>query len=63
MAHGHDEISIRMLKMCSSSVCRPLQIIYYLVFCSSCQFIEIGQATPIPAWYRDEDFLVSNDYT
>ena len=27
-AHGHDEISIRMLKICGSSVCRPLQIIY-----------------------------------
>ena len=27
-AHGHDEISIRMLKICDSSVCRPLQIIY-----------------------------------
>ena len=27
-AHGHDEISIRMLKICGISVCRPLQIIY-----------------------------------
>ena len=27
-AHGHDEISIRMLKICRSSVSRPLQIIY-----------------------------------
>ena len=27
-AHDHDEISIRMLKICGSSVCRPLQIIY-----------------------------------
>ena len=26
--HGYDEISIRMLKLCSSSVCRPLQIVY-----------------------------------
>ena len=26
--HGHDEISIRMLKICGFSVCRPLQIIY-----------------------------------
>ena len=26
--HGHDEISIRMLKICGSFVCRPLQIIY-----------------------------------
>ena len=27
-SHGYDEISIRMFKKCSSSVCRPLQIIY-----------------------------------
>ena len=27
-AHGHDEISIRTLKICGSSVCRLLQIIY-----------------------------------
>ena len=26
-AHGHDEITIRMLKICGSSVCRPSQII------------------------------------
>ena len=27
-AHGHNEIIIRMLKICDSSFCRPLQIIY-----------------------------------
>ena len=27
-ANGHDEISFRMLKICGSFVCRPLQIIY-----------------------------------
>ena len=26
-AHGHDEISIRMLKICGDSICRPLSII------------------------------------
>ena len=26
MAHGHDEISMRILKICGSSACRPLQI-------------------------------------
>ena len=30
-SHGHEEISIRMLKLCGSSVFRPLQII-----CNSC---------------------------
>ena len=27
-AHGHDEISIRMLKICGDSICRPLNIIF-----------------------------------
>ena len=27
-AHGHDEISIRMLKICSDPICRPLNIIF-----------------------------------
>ena len=28
-AHGHDQISIRMLKLCSTSICKPLEIIFY----------------------------------
>ena len=27
-AHGHDKISIRMLKMCGDSICRPINIIF-----------------------------------
>ena len=27
-AHGHDEISIRMIKICGNSSCRPLSIIF-----------------------------------
>ena len=27
-AHGHDEVSIRMLKICGNSICRPLSIIF-----------------------------------
>ena len=27
-AHGHDEISIRMLKICGDSICRPLSITF-----------------------------------
>ena len=28
LAYGHDEISIRMLKICGDSICRPLNIIF-----------------------------------
>ena len=27
-AHGHDMISIRMLKLCGEAICRPLNIIF-----------------------------------
>ena len=28
-AHGHDMLSIRMLKICDDSLCRPLELIFY----------------------------------
>ena len=28
-AHGHDQVSIRMLKLFSTSICKPLEIIFY----------------------------------
>ena len=27
-AHGHNETSIRMLKICGDSICRPLNVIF-----------------------------------
>ena len=27
-AHGHDKISIRMMKICGKSICKPLQLIF-----------------------------------
>ena len=27
-AHGHDNISIRMLKICGDTICKPLEMIY-----------------------------------
>ena len=27
-AHGHDRISIRILEICGSSICKPLEIIF-----------------------------------
>ena len=28
-AHSHDMISIRMLKICGKSICRPLELIFH----------------------------------
>ena len=27
-AHGHDKTSIRMIKMCGKSICKPLQLVF-----------------------------------
>ena len=27
-AHGHDKMSIRMIKICSTSICKPLRLIF-----------------------------------
>ena len=27
-AHGHDQISIRMLKICGNTICKPLECIF-----------------------------------
>ena len=29
-AHGHDMISIRMIKICDASICKPLELIFKL---------------------------------
>ena len=41
-AHGHDMISIRMVKICDDSICKPLKLIlgkffrgYYMIQCMS----------------------------
>ena len=31
-AHGHDMLSIRMLKICDDSLCRPLGLIFHPCF-------------------------------
>ena len=59
-AHGHDEISIRMLKICGSSVCRPLQIIY-----KSCldrgKFPQVWKkANVVPVHKKNDKQLVQN---
>ena len=28
-AHGHDMLSIRMIKLCGNSICKPLSIIFH----------------------------------
>ena len=59
-ARGHNEISIRMLKICGSSICRPLQLI-----CKSCldrgKFPqEWKKANFVPVHKKNDKQLVAN---
>ena len=47
-AHGHDKISIRVLKMCGDSICRPLNIIFKTCFCTVKFPLECKKANIIP---------------
>ena len=35
-AHGHDEISVRMIKLCASSIAKPLSILFRNCFENQC---------------------------
>ena len=59
-AHGHDEISIRMLKICGSSVCRPLQIIYKSCLDRGKFLQEWKKANVVPVHKKNDKQLVKN---
>ena len=59
-AHGHDEISIRMLKICGSSVCRPLQIIYKSSLDRGKFPQEWKKANVVPVHKKNDKQLVKN---
>ena len=59
-AHGHDEISIRMLKICGSSVCRPLQIIYKSCLDRGKFPQEWKKANVVPVHKKNDKQLVKN---
>ena len=47
-AHGHDEISIRILKICGDSICRPLNIIFKTCLRASKFPLEWKKANIVP---------------
>ena len=57
---GHDEISIRMLKICGSSVCRPLQIIYKSCLDRGKFPQEWKKANVVPVHKKNDKQLVKN---
>ena len=59
-AHGHDGISIRMLKICGSSVFRPLQIIYKYFLDRGKFPHERKKANVVPVHKKNDKQLVKN---
>ena len=48
-AHGHDMISIRMLKICEKSIIKPLVIIYKMCLQKGCFPSDWKKANVVPA--------------
>ena len=59
-AYGHYEISIRMLKICVSSVCRPLQVIYKSCLERGKSPQEWKKANVVPVHKKNDKQLVKN---
>ena len=59
-AHGHDEISIRMLKICSDSICRPLSIIFKTCLRKSIFPLECKKANIVPIHKKGDKQTVIN---
>ena len=47
-AHGHNEISIRMIKLCASSIAKPLSILFRNCFQNECFPKEWKKANIVP---------------
>ena len=59
-AHGHDDISIRMIKMCDESLVRPLSIIFRNSL-NSCIYPSIWKkANVIPVLKKNDKRCVNN---
>ena len=59
-AHGHDDISIRMIKMCDESLLRPLSIIFRNSLKSSTYPTTWKKANIIPVHKKDDKQCVNN---
>ena len=59
-AHGHDEITIRMIKMRASSVAKPLAILFRNCLESECFPKEWKKANVVPAHKKHDKKLIKN---
>ena len=59
-AHGHDDISIRMIKICDKSLLKPLTILFQNSTKSSCYPVIWKSSNIIPAHKKNDKQLVEN---
>ena len=59
-AHGHDDISIRMIKICDKSLLKPLTILFQNSINSSCYPIVWKRSNIIPVHKKNNKQLVNN---
>ena len=53
-AHGHDKISIRMLRLCVNSICKLLQLIFQQVMESGSFLSEWKKGNVVPIHKKDD---------
>ena len=59
-AHGHDMISIRMVKLCDASLCKPLELIFKSCLKSGKFPLEWKKANVVPAYKKGDKQLLKN---
>ena len=52
-AHGHDQISIRVLQICDKAICKPLYLIFYSFF------IESDLISPSQSGFKQGDSCIN----
>ena len=52
-AHGHDSISIRMLKICGNTICKPLELIFKQALTTGVFPSEWKKGNIVPCYRKD----------
>ena len=59
-AHGHDKMSIRMIKICSTSICKPLRLIFNHCIDNGIYPCEWKKANVVPIHKKDDKQTLKN---
>ena len=62
-AHGHDMISIRMIKLCGISICKPLEIIFQNCLRSGKFPSEWKKANVVPTFKKGDKQCIKNYFS